>query len=241
MQELFFTMHFNTVPQMIRELGKRYYCKLLKKYFLTWIDFRININLFNPDTGTTAWDPSVFQDASNDFSLASSTTTMTLTGTNLHLLSWDVGDEVYINNWDTPSPGNPHPDGATYFAENCARYCHKLDSLDNQIERDLIAKQHRQFLVYHPAWSYFAHDYNLQELSIEQDGKAPTLRGMQNVIRQAQENHIHVVFASPQFNQASAAQIAREINGRVIQISPLEPGYFKNIARLGQLLKQTME
>jgi hypothetical protein len=57
-------------------------------------DVRINVNLFNPDTGTTADTPSFFKDQLNDFSLSTPRTTITLTGTNPNLLAWEAGDRV---------------------------------------------------------------------------------------------------------------------------------------------------
>lgn len=75
-------------------------------------DFRVNINLFNLDAGTTAVDPSFFRDTLNDFSLTESTTTLALTGTNDRLQAWKVGDRILLNN--LPS-GMPSPDGTTLF------------------------------------------------------------------------------------------------------------------------------
>ncbi|MBN2010429.1 zinc ABC transporter substrate-binding protein [candidate division KSB1 bacterium] len=133
------------------------------------------------------------------------------------------------------------PDGATEYASNCARYTHQLDSLDQHIKRSLADKLHREFLVYHPAWGYFARDYQLHELSIEQEGKAPTLRGLETVIKQAEQHHIHVILASPQFNPASADRLAQEIHGRVISISPMEEHYLENMKQMAQVLEATME
>jgi len=76
-------------------------------------DFRINIELFNLDVGTTADDPSLFQDIINDFSLSVSSTSLLLSGTNSRLLSWDIGDRILLNNLPD---GIPHPDGATLFS-----------------------------------------------------------------------------------------------------------------------------
>lgn len=67
-------------------------------------DFRININLFNPDTGTTAQDPSYFTDTYNDYYSVSPVLTFTLTGTDTRLLSWDIGDRVASSN---TAFGNP--------------------------------------------------------------------------------------------------------------------------------------
>jgi hypothetical protein len=66
--------------------------------------FRINLNLFNPDTGTTAEYPSFFQDFANDFNLTIPTTTMKLMGTNSCLLAWEVGDRVATTSIPFGSP-----------------------------------------------------------------------------------------------------------------------------------------
>jgi hypothetical protein len=60
-------------------------------------NFRINVNLFNPDTGTTACDPALFQDNMNDFVIETPTTEITLTGTDPRLTAWEAGDRVAAN------------------------------------------------------------------------------------------------------------------------------------------------
>jgi hypothetical protein len=57
-------------------------------------EFRININLFYPDTGTTARNPSYFGDTGNDFNLSSPGSTIELTGTRVSLMQWVEGDRV---------------------------------------------------------------------------------------------------------------------------------------------------
>jgi uncharacterized repeat protein (TIGR01451 family) len=68
-------------------------------------EFRINVNLFNPDTGTTAKNPSFFSDTFNDFNLGNPTTLMTLTGRDERLLEWNPHDRVYTNSLE--NTGNP--------------------------------------------------------------------------------------------------------------------------------------
>jgi hypothetical protein len=71
-------------------------------------EFRININLFNPDT-----DPShsLLQDAVNDFNLAAATTKLTLIGTNSNLLAWNAGHRVATNTL----AGLGNPPGSSFF------------------------------------------------------------------------------------------------------------------------------
>lgn len=67
-------------------------------------DFRINLNLFNPDTGTTNWIPSFFTDTMNDYSLTSPTNTIILTGVNPNLTQWEIGDRVATTHLPFGSP-----------------------------------------------------------------------------------------------------------------------------------------
>jgi len=55
--------------------------------------FRVNVAMFNPDTGTTAQDPA-FLEVSDDFFLTAPSMAITLTGTDPKLLSWEAGDRV---------------------------------------------------------------------------------------------------------------------------------------------------
>ena len=56
--------------------------------------FRLNANLYNPDTGSNAQDPAFFNDTFNDFTLAAPQTVVRLTGNNPRLSSWSAGDRV---------------------------------------------------------------------------------------------------------------------------------------------------
>jgi hypothetical protein len=68
-------------------------------------NFMINMNFFNPDTGTTAQNPSFFTDDLQAFNLRTSTTKLVLTGTDTRLLSWDAGERVASNNIPFGNPG----------------------------------------------------------------------------------------------------------------------------------------
>ena len=102
-------------------------------------------------------------------------------------------------------------------------------------------KKTRKFLVYHPAWGYFARTYNLEQIPIEVGGKEPTAKGILQIIEQAKNENISVIFASPQFSSKSAQVIAREIHGRVILIDPLEKDYISNLTDIARQLSQIME
>ena len=101
-------------------------------------DFRINLNLFNADTGTTNQNPSFFTDHFNDYSLTTPTDTIILTGTNTYLTEWDIGDRVAT----THIPLG-RPDGVFAFANG-------VMSMTHHDQGDLIAEDEYTTIVPEP-------------------------------------------------------------------------------------------
>ncbi len=121
------------------------------------------------------------------------------------------------------------PEHKTVFRAKTDAYLKELDALDAEISREISQKQVHAIMVYHPAWSYFARDYGLLQIPVETDSKDPSPKGIENLIRQAKEGNITVVFASPEYSTKGAEVIAKEIGGSVVLVSPLEEDFLGNI------------
>ncbi|MCK9581646.1 MAG: zinc ABC transporter substrate-binding protein [Methanoregula sp.] len=121
------------------------------------------------------------------------------------------------------------PVHAGEYRANADAYLKELDTLDADITREISRTQIRTIMVYHPAWSYFARDYDLVQIPIETDGKDPSPAGIENLIQQAKADNITVIFASPEYSTKSAKVIAEEIGGSVALVDPLEEDYLGNI------------
>ncbi|MBP6734310.1 MAG: zinc ABC transporter substrate-binding protein [Chromatiaceae bacterium] len=121
------------------------------------------------------------------------------------------------------------PAHAEDYARNQARFAAELEALDQEIRLQLKDLPSRKFLVFHPAWGYFAQAYDLTQVPIEQGGKEPGARTLVTLIEQAKRDQIRVVFIQPQSDPRFADQIARAIGGRVIAIDPLAPDYVANL------------
>ena len=130
------------------------------------------------------------------------------------------------------------PQDAEYFKQNLQEYTSRLDALDRELRQLFEGKANQSFLVYHAAWAYFARDYGLREMVIEEGGKKPGPAGVAKIVEQAKRNGIHVVFVSPQFDQSSAKVIAREIGGRVVAVDPLAENYIENLRSVANSLAE---
>ena len=133
------------------------------------------------------------------------------------------------------------PDNRAYYQRNRDDYLQKLAKLDQDIRYGLSGVTNRTFMVYHPAFGYFAREYNLTMIPVEAEGKEPTAAGIAHLIKQAKEHNIKVVFASPQFNPESAKVIAKAIDGKVVFINSLVREYIVNLRILLDELVQAME
>lgn len=132
------------------------------------------------------------------------------------------------------------PAQAETFARNQADFAAELASLDTAIRARLTGLPHRAFLVFHPAWGYFARAYDLEQVPIEREGKEPGARGLAQVIERAREADIRAVFVQPQMDRRVAERIASAIGGRVIVIDPLAGDYIANLRRVAESLAEAL-
>lgn len=126
------------------------------------------------------------------------------------------------------------PAYAADFVRNHAAYVAELDALDRELRALLEPLPDRKFMVFHPAWGYFARAYGLTQVPIEKAGKEPGPRALTELIEQARREQVKVIFVQPQFSRKSAAQVARAIGGRVVAIDPLAADYAANLRKVAR-------
>ena len=115
------------------------------------------------------------------------------------------------------------------------------EALDRELHALLDPLPNRGFMVFHPAWGYFADSYGLAQVPIEHEGKEPGARALAALIDQANRENIKVVFVQPQFDKRSATQVARAIGGAVVAVDPLAADYVDNLRRVGREFAQALQ
>lgn len=126
--------------------------------------------------------------------------------------------------------------GADAYAADQAAFDAELAALDRELTDLLAPLQRRSFLVYHPAWGYFADAYDLVQVPIEHEGKAPGARRLASLIEQARAADTRVVFVQPQFDKRAAERVAMAIGGRVEAVDPLAADYADNLRHVARLI-----
>ena len=128
------------------------------------------------------------------------------------------------------------PERAEFFKMNSINLAQELDILDQEI-RDIIATaKSRNFMVFHPAWSYFAETYDLKQVAIEHQGKEPGPRALQKIINIGKKLKIKTIFVQRQFGLSVAKNVSQIIGANVEEIDPLAENYFENMRKIAKAI-----
>lgn len=116
-----------------------------------------------------------------------------------------------------------------FYKTNYEEFIKEIDSLYIEIKNILKPVKGKTFMVFHPAWGYFAKRFDLKQMPIEIEGKEPKPSQLANLIEEAKEHNIKVVFVAPEFSQKSAKVIAKSIDGVAVAMSPLKANWSQNL------------
>ncbi len=129
------------------------------------------------------------------------------------------------------------PAGRETYLANCRKLTADLQQLDEKIRRDLAPFAGRTFFVYHPAFGYFARDYQLKQRAVELNGREAGATQLAAIIREAAAAGCSTVFVQKQFNPHTAGALAERIGGTVEFLDPLAYDLMQNLRRTADALK----
>jgi zinc transport system substrate-binding protein len=115
------------------------------------------------------------------------------------------------------------------YNDNYEAFVKEIENLDAELKSLFADKKGMKFMVFHPAWGYFAKAYDLVQVPIEVEGKEPKPAQLKELIQLAKKEKITVIFAQPQFSARSAETIAKEIGGKVVMADDLAADWAENL------------
>lgn len=140
-----------------------------------------------------------------------------------------------LNAFIEADPGN-----RAFYEKNYRAFMEDIRLLEAENKKVLQPLQGKKFMVYHPAWSYFAREYGLLQYPIEIEGKSPGAADLKKMMDIAERENIRVIFVQRQFTSDSARAIAEAIGGKVVKMDPLAPDWLQNMKKIAGTLKETL-
>ena len=133
------------------------------------------------------------------------------------------------------------PANGAAYQSNLDRYLEQVAKVDDRVGFQLAPYSDRAFLVYHPAFGYFAEAYGLRQLAVEDEGHAPTPRHIEQVIEEARAAGIKVIFVQPQFNPHAAEAVRAAIGGEIAVLDPLKRDLLQNLKEIADALEKSFK
>lgn len=128
-----------------------------------------------------------------------------------------------------------YPDSVKY-TNNYRKLISELEKLDRQTAAQIETSGVTYFLIYHPALTYYARDYGLQQVAVEQDGKEPSAKRLTEIIRRARADSVKRIFYQRQFPVSTVETIARDMGAEAVEIDPLKENVIGNIRKITRLI-----
>jgi zinc transport system substrate-binding protein len=104
----------------------------------------------------------------------------------------------------------------------------RLDLLVQELDRLLSPYNGKIILIAHAAYGYLCRDYGLNQQSIEQEGKEPTLKALERLLQVASEHHVNTVFILPQYPTKGAERVSSLLKASLVEINPYDENYFSS-------------
>jgi zinc transport system substrate-binding protein len=127
-----------------------------------------------------------------------------------------------------------------FYIKNRDAYLETLKAMDVELNRTFAGKKNKIFIVHHPAWTYFARDYNLSQVPLMENEKEPGPKYLGEVIDLARTNNITTIFVEPEYNPKAAEVMAREMNTGIVTLDPLAKNYLENVAYAGREIAKSL-
>jgi zinc transport system substrate-binding protein len=125
------------------------------------------------------------------------------------------------------------------YEKNYHTFLDRIRQTDEAIRKTLAPlPPHSRFMVFHPAWGYFAREYGLEQLPVEVEGKAPKPRQLMKLIDEAKRLKVRAIFVQPEFSDKSAKLLAAELGIPVVRVSPMAADWSDNLLRLARAVAQ---
>jgi len=131
------------------------------------------------------------------------------------------------------------PKHQALFEKNYQALLHSIDQRDSIIAHEARgnAEFEHKFVIYHPILTYFARDYQLEQLAIEEEGREPSAAQLKSLIERAKREKIKYCFIQSEFANRNVTTFIKESHTKAFEINPLQGDWdeaMKEVARVMQ-------
>ena len=116
------------------------------------------------------------------------------------------------------------PKNKAFFEKNYQSLLSIINKRDSTIKESLTKDPDlvRKFVIYHPILTYFARDYQLEQLAIEEEGREPSASQLKSLIERARKEKIKFCLIQAEFANRNTTTFINESHTKPMNINPLQ-------------------
>lgn len=132
------------------------------------------------------------------------------------------------------------PENKSYYYSNYNELKHDINVMHDMFSKAFKETSKANFITFHPAFSYFARQYGLTQISIEMDGKDPSAKQVAQVINRMKKEKVAYLLIEKQFNQTIPVTIANSVGAKILVIDPLALDYLMNMRDVADKIRRAL-
>ena len=121
---------------------------------------------------------------------------------------------------------------SVFFRQRLDSLCNVIHATDKYIRQTTAQAHCKSFIIYHPALTYFASDYGLEQLALEEHGREPSAAELEQIISTARAKGVKTMFVQREFANRNVDIITNAIGARKVEINPLGYDWNKEMRRI---------
>lgn len=132
------------------------------------------------------------------------------------------------------------PEHKELYEKNFEDLKSRFLSLDRELEKTLSCCKNIAIVSSHPSLGYFCERYELEELSIECEGKTPLPQDLQKILSASKNRKVVSVFGYEQFDNKGAVAMSQYLHLPLHIININAPDYFDNMKKIGSTISRSL-
>ena len=121
---------------------------------------------------------------------------------------------------------------SVFFRQRLDSLCNVIHATDKYIRQTTAQAHCKSFIIYHPALTYFASDYGLEQLALEEHGREPSASELEQIISTARAKGVKTMFVQREFANRNVDIITNAIGARKVEINPLGYDWNKEMRQI---------
>ena len=122
------------------------------------------------------------------------------------------------------------------YTKNFNSLMYELDEFMGELESKMEPSRGSAFAVWHPSLSYFARDYGLKQIAMENEGKEVSASALKQEIDMAREMNVKVLFYQKEFDSRQIQTINSQLGSDMIEINPMSYEWVEEMKKIADAI-----